>query len=127
MLRLDLPKRARQGLTAYHPQQCQRCFFRQPSGAHSADAVRGTPALQLKGPVMDSSPEHSRSNSRKITVKAEESILTSLPISILTDSYKTTHFLQYPDSQKMVAVCIKVLCQVSLKLCHRVNWLHNNR
>jgi hypothetical protein len=27
-----------------------------------------------------------------------------LPISILTDSYKTTHFLQYPESRKMVAV-----------------------
>ncbi len=27
-----------------------------------------------------------------------------LPISVLTDSYKTTHYLQYPDCKKMVAV-----------------------
>lgn len=27
-----------------------------------------------------------------------------LPISILTDSYKTTHYLQYPQCTKMVAV-----------------------
>jgi hypothetical protein len=27
-----------------------------------------------------------------------------LPITILTDSYKATHFLQYPDATKMVAV-----------------------
>lgn len=27
-----------------------------------------------------------------------------LPISVLTDSYKTTHYLQYPECQKMVAV-----------------------
>jgi len=27
-----------------------------------------------------------------------------LPISILTDSYKATHFLQYPEAKKMVAV-----------------------
>ncbi len=32
-------------------------------------------------------------------------ILSSwLPISVLTDSYKTTHFVQYPEAQKMVAV-----------------------
>jgi hypothetical protein len=27
-----------------------------------------------------------------------------LPISVLTDSYKATHFLQYPEAKKMVAV-----------------------
>ena len=36
---------------------------------------------------------------------APPALLTSwLPISILTDSYKATHFLQYPPSSKMVAV-----------------------
>ena len=28
----------------------------------------------------------------------------SVPISVLTDSYKATHFLQYPGAIKMVAV-----------------------
>lgn len=27
-----------------------------------------------------------------------------VPISVLTDSYKATHFLQYPKATKMVAV-----------------------
>lgn len=27
-----------------------------------------------------------------------------IPISVLTDSYKATHYLQYPGAQKMVAV-----------------------
>lgn len=29
-----------------------------------------------------------------------------VPISVLTDSYKATHFLQYPKAQKMVAVSL---------------------
>eukprot|EP01096_Ripella_sp_DP13-Kostka_P012583 TRINITY_DN5311_c0_g1_i1.p1 TRINITY_DN5311_c0_g1~~TRINITY_DN5311_c0_g1_i1.p1 ORF type:complete len:519 (+),score=266.95 TRINITY_DN5311_c0_g1_i1:55-1557(+) len=31
------------------------------------------------------------------------SLLHSLPIGVLTDSYKATHFLQYPESKRMVA------------------------
>lgn len=27
-----------------------------------------------------------------------------IPISVLTDSYKASHFVQYPDATKMVAV-----------------------
>jgi hypothetical protein len=30
--------------------------------------------------------------------------MAGLPISVLTDSYKASHFLQYPEAQKMVAV-----------------------
>jgi hypothetical protein len=36
---------------------------------------------------------------------AAPSLLTDyLPIAVLTDSYKTTHYLQYPSCSKMVAV-----------------------
>lgn len=31
-------------------------------------------------------------------------LASALPISVLTDSYKATHYLQYPDAKKMVAV-----------------------
>lgn len=48
--------------------------------------------------------EHARSRHVKSEAHTPEPVLSLLPISILTDSYKTTHFLQYPDSQKMVAV-----------------------
>lgn len=42
--------------------------------------------------------------SHAATTAAAPPLLTNwLPISILTDSYKTTHFLQYPASTKMVA------------------------
>ena len=34
----------------------------------------------------------------------------SVPISVLTDSYKATHFLQYPGAIKMVAVGRRVKC-----------------
>jgi hypothetical protein len=30
-----------------------------------------------------------------------------IPISVMTDSYKASHFLQYPTSKKMVAVSIQ--------------------
>jgi hypothetical protein len=33
--------------------------------------------------------------------------MSGLPISVLTDSYKASHFLQYPEAQKMVAVGCK--------------------
>ena len=33
--------------------------------------------------------------------------LANVPISVLTDSYKATHYLQYPGATKMVAVRIK--------------------
>lgn len=37
--------------------------------------------------------------------KTAPSLLSDyLPISILTDSYKATHFLQYPEAKQMVAV-----------------------
>lgn len=52
---------------------------------------------------MTDAPEQSRSSSKRINVKAAEPLLSFLPISILTDSYKTTHYLQYPNSRKMVA------------------------
>lgn len=32
----------------------------------------------------------------------------AVPISVLTDSYKATHFLQYPGAKKMVAVSVGV-------------------
>lgn len=57
-----------------------------------------------------------------IVTAAPPSLLSSyLPIAVLTDSYKTTHYLQYPASTKMVAVrplslllplCAQVRCQV---------------
>jgi hypothetical protein len=31
-------------------------------------------------------------------------LMGAVPISVLTDSYKASHFLQYPDAHKMVAV-----------------------
>lgn len=33
-----------------------------------------------------------------------------LPIAVLTDSYKASHFLQYPESRKMVAVSSWASC-----------------
>ncbi len=30
--------------------------------------------------------------------------VSSVPISLISDSYKASHYLQYPDCQKMVAV-----------------------
>lgn len=35
---------------------------------------------------------------------AASPLLATLPPSVLTDSYKATHFLQYPDATEMVAV-----------------------
>lgn len=32
-----------------------------------------------------------------------------IPISVLTDSYKASHFVQYPDASKMVAVRVSSL------------------
>ena len=29
-----------------------------------------------------------------------------VPVSVLTDSYKASHYLQYPDAKRMVAVCL---------------------
>jgi len=40
------------------------------------------------------------------TAKTPSLLSDYLPISILTDSYKATHFLQYPEAKKMVAVSI---------------------
>lgn len=31
-------------------------------------------------------------------------VLGAVPVSVLTDSYKASHYLQYPDTSKMVAV-----------------------
>ena len=31
-------------------------------------------------------------------------LASALPISVLTDSYKATHYLQYPAAKEMVAV-----------------------
>ncbi|DBA94683.1 TPA: hypothetical protein ACH3X1_002245 [Trebouxia sp. C0004] len=52
---------------------------------------------------MSSTPQQSRSVSRKINVKPAAPLLSYVPISVLTDSYKTTHYMQYPESRKMVA------------------------
>ena len=60
---------------------------------------------------MAEAPERSRSIARKISTQAEP-LLSFLPISILTDSYKTTHYLQYPKSHKMVAVCCRMCSTV---------------
>ena len=38
-------------------------------------------------------------------------ISSFIPISVLTDSYKASHFEQYPDASRMVAVRI---CHISL-------------
>jgi hypothetical protein len=33
-----------------------------------------------------------------------------LPMGVLTDSYKASHFLQYPQARKMVAVSFWITC-----------------
>jgi hypothetical protein len=54
-----------------------------------------------------------------------------IPISVLTDSYKASHFLQYPTSKKMVAVStqqmqpgssstVQLFCWVARPLCWQV-------
>ena len=65
-----------------------------------------TGSFQSKHPelVMMDSPQNSRRKSHKVAMDATEPLLSFLPMSILTDSYKTTHYLQYPESRKMVAV-----------------------
>jgi hypothetical protein len=46
-----------------------------------------------------------RSAATSTAVSMTPALLTDyLPISILTDSYKATHILQYPEAKKMVAV-----------------------
>ena len=58
--------------------------------------------------MMVDAPQSSRRKSHKVAMEAAEPLLSLLPISILTDSYKTTHYLQYPESSKMVAVRVCV-------------------
>ena len=55
------------------------------------------------------SPDNSRRKSQKVAMDAAEPLLSFLPMSILTDSYKTTHYLQYPESRKMVAVRVCII------------------
>ncbi len=54
---------------------------------------------------------------RTCTVACTAMLPVGVPISVLTDSYKATHFLQYPKAQKMVAVSLALttrpLCRVS--------------
>lgn len=40
----------------------------------------------------------------------------SVPISLMSDSYKASHYLQYPDTTKMVAVRHKYIADMMLHL-----------
>ena len=64
----------------------------------------------------DANAEHTRSLYPTAQPPAVEPLQLMLPISLLTDSYKTTHFLQYPKSRKMVAVSPCALSQAGWKL-----------
>lgn len=73
--------------------------------------------------VMVDAPKSSRRKSHKVAMEAAEPLLSLLPISILTDSYKTTHYLQYPESSKMVAVrvCVALLpCRLPENASHKI-------
>lgn len=41
--------------------------------------------------------------SRSLVLPVHAVLPVGVPISVLSDSYKATHFLQYPKAQKMVA------------------------
>lgn len=69
---------------------------------------------------MVDAPQSSRRKSHKVALKAAEPLLSLLPISILTDSYKTTHYLQYPESSKMVAVRVCVAILFSENASHKI-------
>ena len=76
---------ARLGTTAATP-KTRAMQRQQPTGSAQAEAGSAAPAAPLA------------------SAAAPHLLSSWLPISILTDSYKATHFLQYPQSSKMVAV-----------------------
>lgn len=66
--------------------------------------------------LLNSNAEHARSQNTNAQPRAVEPLQLMLPISLLTDSYKTTHFLQYPKSRKMVAVSACAASQAGLEV-----------
>lgn len=68
-------------------------LLRHPTGATAAAARR----RERRQPA-------SSSDGSAASAAAPPLLTHWLPISVLTDSYKTTHFMQYPPCEKMVAV-----------------------
>lgn len=71
------------------PRVCAAAAANGNSNGNSSSSVTAAPPQQQRAPQPGAAPP----------------LLTHwLPIAVLTDSYKTTHFVQYPDARKMVAV-----------------------
>ncbi len=86
---------------------------------HVPTSLRHTPAQRRA--AMAQATNAAAPASATVTAAPPSLLSSYLPIAVLTDSYKTTHYLQYPASTKMVAVrplslllplCAQVRCQV---------------
>lgn len=62
------------------------------------------PAQAWVGTQLQEAPQLSRSVKMNGFHVAGQTAQQAVPISLLTDSYKAAHYLQYPDCKKMVAV-----------------------
>ncbi len=47
----------------------------------------------------------------RLTLLSKGRMLSTVPISVLTDSYKAGYFMQYPEAKKMVAVRVSACNQ----------------
>jgi hypothetical protein len=75
-----------------------RAALRRPRRAAPAPPARAAPrAGNGAGPAAAAAP-------LPASMAAPLGMLSAVPISVLTDSYKASHFLQYPETRKMVAV-----------------------
>ena len=75
------------------------------AGRSSCTVPRCSPPAN-SDPAAAHPPPNGGSSRRRRSVAAPLELAggLGLPISILTDSYKASHFLQYPEARKMVAV-----------------------
>lgn len=69
----------------------------------SSRSWRGTAAVRTASPQSVSCAQR-RGYTPVRAMMGTSPLHALLPISVLTDSYKATHFMQYPDTKKMVAV-----------------------
>lgn len=88
---------------------------------HRAQSLAHVP-LQLQRAA--AKPGCSRASARVVAMVSP--ILNMVPVSVMSDSYKATHFLQYPGTNKMVAVslCCVVPCMRTHLLTCRLPMLH---
>lgn len=97
-----LPMTAISGLRAGAPHVCAAASTRvaeqePPAGAEQAQHEHAKPALAP-------APAPPQPRARRAAPRQAPMLGTAVPVSVLTDAYKASHWLQYPGAQKMVAV-----------------------